>query len=115
MICGKSIKDSSVNFSNVGKYKFDTKYEFGEIREMYCSGFSWELYEYTFLFQVLSFFLLLNFHLPRQTTDRLCITITNMDKELYNETAKQYVEGFLELTENPEYFEFETLRSYADL
>ena len=38
-----------------------------------------------------------------------------MDKELYNDTAKQYVDGFLELTENPEEYEFETLKSYANL
>ena len=38
-----------------------------------------------------------------------------MDKDLYNETAKHYVDGFLELTENPEIFEFETLKSYANL
>lgn len=40
-----------MNFSNVGKYKFDTKYDFGEIQEMYCSGYNWCHYEYTFLFQ----------------------------------------------------------------
>ena len=38
-----------------------------------------------------------------------------MDKDLYNETAKHYVDGFLELAENPEIFEFETLKSYANL
>jgi len=92
--------NSSVNFSNVGKYKFDTKYDFGEIQEMYCSGYNWCHYEYTFLFQ---------------TTDKLCITITNMDMDLYNNSAQLYLDGFLELTENPEKYEFETLKSFANL
>lgn len=91
---------TSVNFSNVGKYKADVKYSFGTVREMYCSGYGWDHYEYTFLFQ---------------TTDRLCITITNMDMELYNSSAQAYIDGFLELTEDPEKYEFETLRSYANL
>ncbi|CBY22754.1 unnamed protein product [Oikopleura dioica] len=42
---------TSVNFSNVGKYKADVNYSFGTVREMYCSGYGWHHYEYTFLFQ----------------------------------------------------------------
>jgi len=38
-----------------------------------------------------------------------------MDIELYNSTAQAYIDGFLELTEDPEKYEFETLSSYANL
>jgi hypothetical protein len=110
-----------VNFSNVGKYKADVKYSFGTVREMYCSGYGWHHYEYTFLFQetvsAREFRNLGKLRLKSQqkTTDRLCITITNMDMELYNSSAQAYIDGFLELTEDPEKYEFETLRSYANL
>ncbi len=64
--------------------------------------------------QKFSFFLNSEFKSQPKTTDRICITITNMDIELYNSTAQAYIDGFLELTEDPEKYEFETLSSYAN-
>ena len=35
--------------------------------------------------------------------------------DLYNNTAKMYLDGFLELTEDPEKYEHETLASFAGI
>ena len=35
--------------------------------------------------------------------------------DLYNNSAQLYLDGFLELTENHEKYEFETLKSFANL
>jgi hypothetical protein len=51
----------------------------------------------------------------KKTTDKLCITITNMNMDLYNNSAQLYLDGFLELTEDPEKYEHETLESYAGI
>ena len=51
----------------------------------------------------------------KKTTDKLCITITNMNMDLYNNSAQLYLDGFLELTEDPEKYENETLESYAGI
>ena len=35
--------------------------------------------------------------------------------DLYNNSAQLYLDGFLELTEDPEKYEHETLESYAGI
>ncbi|CAG5079584.1 Oidioi.mRNA.OKI2018_I69.PAR.g9288.t1.cds [Oikopleura dioica] len=93
--------DGSVNFSNVGKYKFDTEFSFGKIRELYCSGNKWiNSYEYGLLFQ---------------TTDKLCVTITHPDMKEYNETAQIYLQGLIDVAEAPEVYGDMTLRHFANI
>ena len=92
---------SSANFSNVGKYKFDTQLNFGKIKELYCSGKNWNKpYEYGLLFQ---------------STDRLCVTLTHPDMAVYNETAQAYLQGLIDVAESPELYGDMTLRKFANL
>ncbi|CAG5110890.1 Oidioi.mRNA.OKI2018_I69.chr2.g5240.t1.cds [Oikopleura dioica] len=80
--------NASINFSNVGKYKFSTKYEKSEILELYCTGNGWaNVCEYCTLFQ---------------TTDKICISITHTDKPAYHEAAKKLVQELIRFTEDPD-------------
>ncbi|CBY12812.1 unnamed protein product [Oikopleura dioica] len=88
---------SSFNFSNVGKYKFSLKYEKCEILELFCTGEGWaNICEYCTLFQ---------------TTDKLCISITHLNKPEYNAAAQKMVESLIEFTEDPKAHENYVLSS----
>ncbi|CAG5111660.1 Oidioi.mRNA.OKI2018_I69.chr2.g5941.t1.cds [Oikopleura dioica] len=91
---------SSVNFSNIGKYKFETQFNFGKIRELYCSGNKWtKAYEYC---------------LTVQTTDKLCLTITHPTMPIYEPTANIYGEYLMLFANDPERFGNMTLKDYEN-
>ena len=101
IILNKGFQGTSVNFSNVAKYKFEVQFYFGKIRELYCSGNKWiEQYEYGLLFQ---------------PTDKLCVTITHPNMKEYNETARIYFQGLIDVAEAPEVYGDMTLKHFANI